>query len=232
MIGIIGALDYELDSLLAVLVDCEETVISSITFTRGKILNREVVIAKCGIGKVAAALCAQTLIICYKPDLIINTGVAGGLNRQLQVYDLIIAQDLVQHDMDVTALGAEPGMIPGLDIVSIACTKDLTESFCSCAKQLNLPFYRGRIVSGDQFIADGAKASALAENFQALACEMEGAAIAQVCYINNLPFIVIRCISDLADEHSDNDYYSFCRRAADISVSLLLSYLGKEEVLG
>jgi len=225
MIGIIGALSIETDELISKLTMKETETISGMDFVHGFIYDQEVVIARCGIGKVFAGICAQTMILRYKPDIIINTGIAGGLDSNMDIYDFVIADSLVQHDMDTTGIGDPLGMISGLGIIDIPCSKFLVEEFSKCAESLGIPYHIGKIASGDQFVSSKEKIEYIVNNFGAVACEMEGAAIAQVCYANSVDFIVIRCLSDKADEGSSEDYFTFSKKAADRSSKLVLEYL-------
>ena len=229
MIGIIGAMSLEINGLLKLMSNKTKKKISGVDFHLGLINGKEVAIAKCGVGKVAAAYCTQAMIMEYKPSLIINTGVAGGIADVLEVEDIVIASDLVQHDLDTTILGDILGMIPGINRIHIPCSKKAIKSFSLCAENLGYPYYVGRIASGDQFISSKEKIKYIADNFHALACEMEGAAIAQVCYMNKVDVIVIRSISDKADEKSLFDFLSFAKRAAKKSINLLLEFLKRQE---
>ena len=228
MIGIIGALSIETDELIFMLDNRQAEIISGIKYVHGFLYGKEVVVAKCGIGKVFAGICVQTMILKYDPKVIINTGVAGGLDSSLKVYDLVIADELVQHDMDTSGLGDPLGMISGLDIVEIPCARKLVDEFCGCADKLAVNYRVGRIATGDQFVSNRKRIDEIVGEFSAIACEMEGGAIAQVCYVNNVDFIVVRCISDLADEESSIDYLSFAKGAADRSLKLLLEYLSNK----
>ena len=225
MIGIIGALTIETEELISMLTEKKIETISGMDFIRGFIFDKEVVVAKCGVGKVFAGICAQTMILKYSPDLIINTGVAGGLDRKLNIYDFVIADSLVQHDMDTTSIGDPLGMISGPNIIDIPCSQKLVLTFSRCADRLGIPYHIGKIATGDQFISSRESVEQIVANFGAIACEMEGAAVAQVCYVNDVDFIIIRCLSDMADEESSENFLSFSRTAAEKSIKLLLEFL-------
>jgi len=229
MIGIIGAMSVEVKSLISLLSDKTVERISGVDYYRGKLTGKEVVVAKCGIGKVFAAMCCQTMILKYQPELIINTGIAGGLVSSLAVNDLVIADSLVQHDFDTSALGDVGGLIIGTGRVYIPCAKKLVKAFAQAADRLNFSYRIGRIASGDQFIADVKRAQKIVKQFKALACEMEGAALAQICYVNKVDFIVIRCISDITDGKSHLNLVFTTKKAAQQSLKLLAEFIAHYE---
>jgi len=230
MIGIIGALNIEVENLISLLEDKEVETISGILYVRGFLYGKEVVIATCGVGKVFAGICTQTMILKYRPNGIINTGVAGGLVDSLSVYDLVIANEFVQHDMDTSGLGDEIGMISGLDIVDIPCSEKLVSSLCKNANVLEYRYHVGKIATGDQFITSRDRSKEIVDTYNAIACDMEGGAIAQVCYINNIDFVGLRCISDGANESADTDFLSFAKEAAERSTKLIIEFIkGYEE---
>ena len=223
MIGIIGAMDIEIEKITAAMTDAVSETISGITYTRGFIGGTQAVAAVCGIGKVFAAVCAQTMILKYSPDYIINTGVAGTLTDKLSVLGTAIATDLVQHDMDTTPLGDPPGLLSGINIVNIKTDEKLNAIACKAVKEECGDFLLGTIASGDCFVASKDKKDFITDTFGAIACEMEGASIGHVCYINNVPFTVIRSISDSADGSADMDYPEFRLRAAASSSAAVIS---------
>ena len=226
-IGIIGAMDSEIAMLLEHLTDRCTRQVGGITFHSGIIGKRRVVIAKCGIGKVFAAMCAQAMILTYCPDIIINTGVGGAIECGIRVGDIVIGSRLVQHDMDTSAIGDPVGLISGINVIYFDCDEKNAKIMESCARELSLSHRRGIIASGDQFIADKGKKELISERFDASVCEMEGAAIAHVAYVNRVPFLVIRAISDSADESSSMDYMQFLPIAAKNSASLTLKFIEK-----
>ena len=225
MIGIIAAMNVEMDGLRAHMEGPVSETVSGITFVRGVIEGREVVTAVCGIGKVFAALCAQTMILRYAPEAIINTGVAGTLTDELSIGDLAVSSCVVQHDMDTSAIGDPVGLISGINMVEIPADSALTDRLCAAAHSLGIRTVKGCIASGDQFVASPGRKTFIADTFSAIACEMEGAAIGQVCFVNQVPFCVLRAISDSADGSSHMDYPVFAKMAAEQSVRLLLSCL-------
>ncbi|MBP3656426.1 MAG: 5'-methylthioadenosine/adenosylhomocysteine nucleosidase [Clostridia bacterium] len=225
MIGIIAAMNVEMESLRANIENPVSETISGVTFVRGRIRNHEVVTAVCGIGKVFAALCAQTMILRYAPEKIINTGVAGTLTDALHIGSIAVSSCVVQHDMDTSAIGDPVGLISGINKVELPADEALCSDLIACADSLGIHTASGPIASGDQFVASSERKEFISSTFSAIACEMEGAAIGQVCYVNKVPFCILRAISDSADDSSHMDYPSFVQMAAAQSVRLLLTYL-------
>lgn len=225
MIGIIAAMNVEMDSLRAHMDNPVSETISGINFVRGFIEGREVVTAVCGIGKVFAALCAQTMILRYAPEAVINTGVAGTLTGELTIGNIAVSSCVVQHDMDTSAIGDPVGLISGINMIEIPADKALADRLRAAADALGIATLSGCIASGDQFVASPGRKTFIADTFSAIACEMEGAAVGQVCYVNRVPFCVLRAISDSADGSSHMDYPVFVKMAAEQSVRLLLSFL-------
>ena len=201
-------------------------IISSITYHIGVIEGIDCVVAQCGVGKVAAAVCAQTMILKYQPSVLINVGVAGGIGRGIHIGDIVIACGLVKHDMDTSAIGDPIGLISGINLVTIPASDRLVGLVQSAAADVyDGGVHVGVIATGDQFICNGDKLGKLAEQFGAIACEMEGGSIAHVCYINHLDFVVIRAISDNADEQASTDFLSFAASSAHKITALLKNLL-------
>ena len=225
MIGIIAAMNVEMESLRSHMENTETDVISGIRFVRGTLEGKEVVTAVCGIGKVFAALCAQTMIMHYTPDRIINTGVAGTLTDKLDIGSIAVSSAVVQHDMDTSPLGDPVGLISGINKVELPADRLMSGQLSACAKIMGIKTETGVIASGDQFVASGERKAFIVDHFKAIACEMEGAAIGQVCYVNKVPFCVLRAISDSADGSSHMDYPTFVKMAAEQSVALLRRFL-------
>jgi adenosylhomocysteine nucleosidase len=219
-IGIIGAMKIEVESLADMLDDRIDTTISGVTFHEGKLMGRDVVLAVSGVGKVFAAVCAQTMIIKFGAQAIINTGVAGGLDERLSICDAVVADFVVEHDMDTTPLGDPPGLLSGINIVDIPCDKVIGDSLEKSLEGIN--YIRGKIASGDVFVANDTKKDYIKKTFGAVACEMEGAAIGHVCFINNVPFGVLRTISDGGD---GMDYMTFAGIAAEKGKETILKFL-------
>ena len=225
MIGIIAAMDVEMKSLRSYMENTETEVISGIRFVRGTLEGKDVVTAVCGIGKVFAALCAQTMILHYQPRCIINTGVAGTLTDALTIGSIAVSSAVVQHDMDNSPLGDPVGLISGINKVELPADRLLTGQLSACAKVMGIKTATGVIASGDQFVASAERKAFIVEHFKAIACEMEGAAVGQVCYVNKVPFCVLRAISDSADGSSHMDYPTFVQMAAEQSVALLRRFM-------
>ena len=221
--GIIGAMAVETEAIKSLITEQKKEYFSGIEFVSGKLCGKDVVVAQCGIGKVFAALCAEAMILKYAPDRIINTGVAGTLSAEAGLLDIVVSSSVVEHDMDTSPLGDPVGLISGINIVNIPACPTLADEICNAAKQLNKKCVRGVIASGDQFIADKQKKDYIRDTFNALACEMEGAAIGHVCYVNEVDFAIIRCISDSADDAAGvMDYPTMCQSAAKQSQELLM----------
>lgn len=226
MLGIIGAMEIEIYAINEKIENRQERVINSITFVCGTINGVEIVSAVCGMGKVNAAICAQTMILLYNVDVIINTGVAGAISDELNVGDMVVANSLYEHDLDITPLGYPLGYIGGDNITEIPSDQALTKKLFDCARAtVGNKVIMGVIVSGDQFINSLEKKRFLRETFDASACEMEGAAIGHVCYANNVGFGVIRAISDTASGNACVDFNEFCALAAHNSSNLILNYI-------
>lgn len=226
-IGIIGAMRCEVDSLKGMLENIKLEDVSGIEYAIGTLLGHEVIVAMCGVGKVFAALCAQTMILKYNPDIIINTGVAGGLSKTLAIGDIAVSTAVVQHDMDTSPIGDPKGLISGINIIEIPADKGLCDLVLKSAKELSMRAEAGIIASGDQFVATNERKEYIVDTFGAISCEMEGAAIGQVCYVNNKPFVVIRAISDGGDDEAGMSFDKFMLLAAENSVKLLIKVLEK-----
>ncbi len=225
-IGIIGAMKIEVDALKAAMINPDTRTIAGIEFVRGELQGRRVVVAQCGIGKVFAAMCAQTMILIYNPRVIINTGVAGTLTDRLSIGQVAVADRLVQHDMDTSALGDPAGLVSGINVVYFPTHPEVTACLSACVAQEGVKSVTGTIASGDQFISSGAVKTRITETFEnCVACEMEGAAIAHVCYVNYTPCAILRAISDGGDEEASDDYPTFCKKAADTAIRVLMRFL-------
>ncbi len=222
MTGIIGAMHIEVETIKSLMENKTSETISGVEYIRGTLHGKEIVIAVCGIGKVAAAMCAQTMILRYSPDAVINTGVGGSLSTKLAIGDIAVAESLVQHDMDTSPLGDPIGLISGINIINIPADKQVAQTLLKGIETLeNIKGVSGVIASGDQFIASAEKKKFITENFDAIVCEMEGASIAQVCYTNGVPFGVVRAVSDCADGSSHMDYGEFLPVAAANAAKLI-----------
>lgn len=225
-IGIIAAMAEELEILLKDLSLKEKKEKANMVFHKGNLYGKEVVAVVCGIGKVNSAICAQVLASEYNVDKIINVGVAGGIGKEIYPGDIVVAENLVQHDMDTTAFGDKMGQIPRLDTFDFKCDSEMVHLAKKACEQITeLNYFTGRIVSGDQFIANIEKIQWLDKEFGAISCEMEGASIAQVCYLNAIPFVVIRSISDNANNGAHMDYQKFIPVAVKNSTRILKQML-------
>ena len=225
MIGIIAAMNVEMESLRSHIENPVYETIGGVAYVSGRLEGRDVVTAVCGVGKVFAALCAQAMILRYQPEYIINTGVAGTLTGQLSVGDVAISSGVVQHDMDTSPLGDPPGLLSGIDKIVLPADEALSGRLAVCAQRLGINTASGVIASGDQFVASAERKAFIVRQFGAIACEMEGAAVGQACYLSGVPFCVLRAISDSADGSSHMDFPAFTRMAAEQSVRLLLAFL-------
>lgn len=222
-IGIIGAMDLEVDTLKAKMTDTSVTTKAAMEFWQGKFNGTDVVVVRSGIGKVNAALCVQILADLFAVTHVINTGIAGSLNAALDIGDILISEDTVQHDVNATVFGYPLGKIPGMDVVAFQADKDMAELALKTCAQVNPDIHArlGRVVSGDQFICDKAVKEHLIREFHGDCAEMEGASIAHGAYLNGIPFLVIRAISDKADGSAEMDYPTFEREAALHSARLV-----------
>lgn len=225
MIGIIAAMQVELDLIKNELENLKEEKRGGIVFYTGTYENREVVAAVCGIGKVFAALCTEAMIMAYSPEVIVNTGVAGSLDERLRILECTVADKCVQHDMDTTPLGDPAGLISGINKVFFEADAYGSALLCDCYKSLGINPVLCTVASGDVFVADKAKKEYIRKTFGASVCEMEGAAIAQVCYVNGTPFVISRAVSDGADEEAIYDFPTMCRLAAERSCAAVLEFI-------
>ena len=223
MIGIIGAMEEEVRSLQECMTQKSEENYCSMKFCRGKLYGKSVVVVMSGIGKVNMAVCAQILLGRYNVDVLINTGIAGSLRNEINIGDIVISTDAVQHDMDVRIFGYPLGEIPQMGVLSFQADEHLAEVAEEVCKEVNpeIQVFRGRVVSGDQFISSKEVKNHLIEEFNGSCAEMEGAAIAQGAYLNKIPYVVLRAISDKADDSATMDYPTFESEAARHCVNLL-----------
>ena len=224
-IGIIAAMQIEIDGIKEKIENPETVTVSGVDFVSGMIGDKKIIAAKCGIGKVFAALCAQTMILKFAPDCIINTGVAGGLADGLKVLDVVVAKDVAQHDMDTSPLGDPVGLLSGINIVNIPCDRSVAAALAESVTAVGIKCLRGTVATGDQFVATEEKRQFIKNTFNASSCEMEGGAIGHVCYVNEIPFGIIRAISDGGDGDATLDYPTFAALAADNSVKAVLRFI-------
>lgn len=227
MLGIIGAMDEEVAKLKLHMEQSETHSIATMNFLKGTLHGTDVVVVRSGIGKVNAAICTQILIDRFQVTAIINTGIAGSLRSEINIGDIVLSSDTLQHDIDATGFGYPMGQIPRMDVLSFRADERLIRLAKACCHQVNpdINTYVGRVVSGDQFISDKAKKQWLIETFDGSCTEMEGAAIAQTAYLNRIPYLIIRAISDKADDSAEMDYAEFEAAAIDHSVKLLMAMI-------
>ena len=224
--GIIGAMNEELEILLKDMKLENKITKANMTFNKGKLWGKDVVAVVCGIGKVNAAICTQILISEFNVSSIINVGVAGGVGKNIYPGDVVVGENLVEHDMDTTAFGDPHGQVPRMDVFDFKCDDTLVAAAkraCEAIGDINT--FSGRIVSGDQFVCSVEKIQWIEQEFNALACEMEGASIAHVCYLNNIPCVIIRSISDNANNGAHMDFEKFTPIGVKNSTTILKDML-------
>ena len=226
-VGVIGAMDSELSSLIAALKGREDRTLHGLVFYTGTLEDSPVVLVKCGVGKVNAARTAQVLIDAFAPRALINTGIAGGVAPGLSVGDAVVADGLVQHDFDVTAFGHAKGYLctgrdsskPTVFVPEQKVQDSLFQAACALLGEGHV--HRGMVATGDQFISGRESKAAIWEQFHASAAEMEGGAIAQAAALTGVPFGVIRVISDLADGTAPSSFDQFEQETADRSAAIV-----------
>ncbi len=224
MLGIIGAMDEEVAKLKEQMSDVKVMTKAAMDFYEGTLCGKPVVVVRSGIGKVNAAMCTQILVDTYHVDAVINTGIAGSLNAKIDIGDIVLSTDALEYDMDAVAFGYPVGQIPRMDTLSFGADEKLralAKKVCEAVVP-EVSVFEGRVVTGDQFVSDKAKKEWLVENFDGYCTEMEGAAIAHAAYLNKVPFLIIRAISDKADDSASMDYPTFEAQAIEHSVKLLL----------
>lgn len=222
MIGIIGAMDEEIAYLLGNMDNRTEITVAGCRFIQGELLGKEIVLLKSGIGKVNAAMGTTIMMERFHPDFIINTGSAGGFSDNLQVGDLVISNEVVHHDVDVTAFDYSYGQVPGLP-ATFQADERLVHLTADTVKELGINFEIGLIATGDSFMEDEGKVNAARSNFpEMIAAEMEAAAIAQVCAQYEVPFVVIRALSDIAGKDSSVSFDAFLKTAAKNASELIM----------
>ena len=196
---------------------------ASMKFYEGTLRGKDVVIVRCGIGKVNAGICVQILADLFQVDAVINTGVAGSLRAEINIGDIVVSTDACEHDMDVTALGYKQGIIPQMKESFFKADRQLVEAAIEVCREVNpdINVYEGRVLSGDQFISGEEIKNKLIDLFDGFCTEMEGAAIAHAAFLNEIPYVVIRAISDKADGSAHMDYPEFERAAAAHSAKLV-----------
>ena len=231
MIAIIGAMEEEVRGLHEQMDRAECIEKAGCTFFRGTLFGRDAVVVSSGVGKVNAASCTQMVIDLFEPECVINTGIAGALAPELSVGDIVISTDAVQHDVDTTVFGDAPGQIPDMEVYEFPADDRLVDAAVFAVQKLMSErtltgkAMSGRILSGDIFLTDRERKLELRETFNGSCVEMEGAAIAQVAYLNQVPWIILRCISDQADNPAAVDYLTFKKEAIRISTAMVAEML-------
>lgn len=223
MLGIIGAMDEEVAKLKEAMDEVEITTRASMDFYKGVMSGKDVVVVRSGIGKVNAGMCTQILVDVFGVDAVINTGIAGSLNASIDIGDIVLSTDTLQHDMDATGFGYEPGVIPRMETSTFVADEKLRALAKKSCEKVNpdIKVFEGRVVSGDQFVSDKNLKNKIWSQFKGDCTEMEGAAIAQAAYLNKIPFLIIRAISDKADDSATEDYPTFEAKAIAHSVNLV-----------
>ena len=232
-LGIIGAMDVEVETLLAEMEQVTSAKKAGSTFHEGVLMGLPVVLVQCGVGKVNAALCVQILCDCFGVTHLVNTGIAGSLCAQLDIGDLVVSRDAMYHDFDCVHFGYPYGKVPGMDVISFPADETLMTYAFSAAEAVNPGHTKiGRVASGDQFIASKETKDSIIEKTHALCTEMEGTAIAQTAYRNGIPFVILRAISDKADNSAEMDYPTFetlsAHRCAEVTHRLAKMLLEAE----
>ena len=224
-IGIIGAMQMEVDELKEALSNTTNVEYSGVTFVCGKMNEVEVVAAVCGVGKVFAAICAEAMILKFGVDMVINIGVAGSLTKDLGVLDVALADQVVQHDMDTSPIGDPVGLLSGINEIFLKTDAKMRALMQECLEDKHIKYLVGTVATGDKFIATDEKRVWIRNHFGAIAAEMEGGSIGHVCYINKVPFLILRSISD--SDGGAMDYQTFAEKAAIQSIEVVVEFIQK-----
>lgn len=227
-LGIIGAMRVEVNQLQEAMHNeggVNEITHSGKVFCQGTINGVPVVVVQCGVGMVNSALCAQILIDRFNVAGIVNTGIAGSLDASINIGDIVVATDAVNHIMDVQNLGYLPGQTPGIEEVAFPTSSELSDAALKAASELGIPCHTGRIASGDRFVREPGEKQRISRTFNARCCEMEGAALAQACFLAKVPYLVVRAISDKADGSASVDYPTFESKAAHDCAALTIQLI-------
>jgi len=224
-LGIIGAMDVEVSTLKAKMEDVTVATRAGMEYYAGKLEGLDAVVVQCGVGKINAAMCTQILIDVFGVDAIVNTGIAGSLCADLDIGDLVISRDAIHHDFDLRFWGRPIGQVPGMDVIAFPADESLMQAAFAAAEAENAGHTKvGRVASGDQFICSKAQKEKIIADTEAICAEMEGASIAHTAYRNGVPFIIIRAISDKADDSAEMDYPTFeaiaAQRCANVTCRL------------
>ena len=229
MVGIIGAMDQEVAKIRERLEEVSVETRAGMDFYKGTLSGKPVVVVRSGIGKVNAGICAQILVDRFQADVLINTGIAGSLKAEIDIGDIVISSDALQHDMDARAFGYERGEIPRMGTQSFPADPVLVEMAREACQEANpdIHAFVGRIVTGDQFVAERSVKEEIASWTEGYCTEMEGAAIAQAAFLNRVPFVIIRAISDKADDSASMDYPTFEQQAIGHTVKLVEQFIAR-----
>lgn len=224
-LGIIGAMAVEIEELKKAMQSMTTHTQTGMEFYEGKLEGLAVVVVQCGIGKVNAAMCAQILCDCFGVTHLVNTGIAGSLCAELDIADLVVSQDAIYHDFDLHFWGRPIGQVPGMDVTAFPADQAMMDWAFAAAEAVNPGHTRtGRVASGDQFICSKEQKEKIIADTGAVCAEMEGAAIAHTAYRNGVPFVILRAISDKADDSADMDYPTFealaARRCAQVTMTM------------
>lgn len=227
VIGIIGAMDEEVARLKEQMQNVRITTKAMMDFYQGMLEGKQVVVVRSGIGKSNAAVCTQILVDDFQVSAVINTGIAGSLRNWIDIGDIVVSTDALHHDMDATKFGYPLGQVPRMDVLSFKADEKMAKLAKEVCEEVNpeIHVYLGRVVSGDQFVADDAVKSRILDNFGGYCTEMEGASIAHTAYLNKIPFVILRAISDKADNSASMDYRTFEKQAIEHSVRLTMGML-------
>lgn len=229
-IGLIGAMKMEVDAILESMEGAQTETRAGMSFARGTLAGADVVVAQCSPGKVNAALCVQAMVDLYSPRLVLNLGVAGGIGENVHIGDVVIATACVEYDFDTSALDNCPVgqmSLPGVEVlvIQLPCDRDLTQLLAKEAQRLYGRVHLGVVATGDKFVADPQLGDWLQKEFGAMACEMEGGAIAHACLVNQVPCAVLRTISDNAHDSETVDFLTFAKSSAEKAQELLKQVL-------
>lgn len=227
-IGIIGAMQVEVEGIKSELTgDVTRKTIGGREFVSGKVGNVDVVVCQSGVGKVNMAMATQGLIDEYKPDYVLNTGIAGSLDAKIDIGDVVLATEAVEHDMHVGDFGYPKGQVPGLDVLAFPCDEKLRKLAKDSCEKVNpdIKVFEGRVLTGDIFVSASDVKKGLIDEFHGLCTEMEGAALAHVAYLNKIPCLILRVISDKADNSATVDYPTFENKAAADSLRLTNEFI-------